>query len=431
MDARAPAHADSDVKAHEAGFPRSRPEAGLREAAPGDADSLGAWLARQILRAAGSPAVRFVFPDGREVGTSSAPPVARLHLREPRALPGLVLDPELRFGDAYAAGRIEVQGDLVGFIEETYRAWPSAEGLAHAAGRALARLRRTRPNTLEGSRENIHHHYDLGNDFYRLWLDRQLVYTCAYFPHPEVALEEAQVAKMHHVCRKLRLQPGETVAEAGCGWGALALHMAREHGARVRAFNVSREQIAWARERARAEGLEGRVEFVEDDYRNLTGRYDAFVSVGMLEHVGREHYRELGRVIDRSLTATGRGLLHSIGRNRPAPLHRWIEQRIFPGAYPPTLREMMEVLEPHDFSVLDVENLRLHYARTLEHWLERFEEASGQVREMFDERFVRAWRLYLAGSLAGFTTGSLQLFQVLFSRPQTNAVPWTRAHLYP
>jgi cyclopropane-fatty-acyl-phospholipid synthase len=342
-----------------------------------------------------------------------------------------VLDPELRFGDAYAAGRIEVQGDLVGFIEETYRAWPSAEGLAHAAGRVLSRLRRARPNTLEGSRENIHHHYDLGNDFYRLWLDEQLVYTCAYFPHAGATLEDAQVAKMRHVCRKLRLQPGETVAEAGCGWGALALHMAREHGARVRAFNVSREQIAWARERARAEGLAGRVEFVEDDYRNLTGRYDAFVSVGMLEHVGREHYRELGRVIDRSLTATGRGLLHSIGRNRPAPLHRWIEQRIFPGAYPPTLREMMEVLEPHDFSVLDVENLRLHYARTLEHWLERFEKASGRVREMFDERFVRAWRLYLAGSIAGFTTGTLQLFQVLFSRPQDNAVPWTRAHLYP
>lgn len=430
MRARPTAHPSADFETNPAAASRFQPRAGRRAAASAIAGSLGQWLARQVLRAAGSPAVRLVFPDGREVSATPAAPVARLHLREPRALPGLVLDPELRFGDAYAAGQIEVQGDLVRFIEEAYQASPSAQGLVPAAGRVLARLHRPRPNTLEGSRQNIHHHYDLGNDFYRLWLDDQLVYTCAYFHDPEITLEQAQVAKMHHVCRKLRLQPGETVAEAGCGWGALALHMAREHGARVRAFNVSREQIAWARERARREGLGGLVEFVEDDYRNITGRYDAFVSVGMLEHVGREHYRELGRVIDRSLTATGRGLLHSIGRNRPAPLHRWIEQRIFPGAYPPTLREMMEVLEPHDFSVLDVENLRLHYARTLEHWLERFEKASEQVREMFDERFVRAWRLYLAGSIAGFTTGNLQLFQVLFSRPRLNAVPWTRAHLY-
>ncbi len=388
------------------------------------------WLARCVLKGAGGPAVRFVFPDGREVSVSAAPPVARLHLREPRALTRLLLDPELSFGDDYTAGRIEVQGDLVRFLEETYRAYENAGAAAVAAGRVVGWLRRPRPNTRAGSRENIHHHYDLGNDFYRLWLDEQLVYTCAYFTEAEATLEEAQAAKMRHVCRKLRLRPGESVAEAGCGWGALARHMAREHGVSVRAFNVSREQIAWARERARAEGLEGQVEYVEDDYRNLTGRYDAFVSVGMLEHVGREHYQDLGRVIHRCLKPSGRGLLHSIGRNRPAYLHRWLERRIFPGAYPPTLREMLQVLEPHGFSVLDVENLRLHYARTLEHWLERFENSAASVRQMFDEPFVRAWRLYLAGSIAAFTTGSLQLFQVLFSRPQDNAVPWTRSHLY-
>jgi cyclopropane-fatty-acyl-phospholipid synthase len=235
---------------------------------------------------------------------------------------------------------------------------------------------------------------------------------------------------MDHVCRKLRLRAGERVVEAGCGWGALALHMARECGTRVRAFNVSREQVAWARDRAAAEGLAGRVEFVEDDYRNIGGRFDAFVSVGMLEHVGRDHYGDLGGVVHRCLESSGRGLLHFIGRNRPAPLHRWVERRIFPGGYPPTLREMLEVLEPYDFSVLDVENLRLHYARTLEHWLQRFDRNAERVRALFDERFVRAWRLYLAGSVASFATGSLQLFQVLFSRPLDNALPWTRAHLY-
>jgi cyclopropane-fatty-acyl-phospholipid synthase len=291
-------------------------------------------------------------------------------------------------------------------------------------------LNRSRPNTRSSARRNIHQHYDIGNEFYRLWLDSRMVYTCAYFPDPAMTLEAAQVAKMDLVCRKLRLNPEDTVVEAGCGWGALALHMAARHGVRVRAFNISREQIAYARASARAAGVGHRVEFIEDDYRNIHGRYDAFVSVGMLEHVGRGHHRELGRVIDRCLHLNGRGLLHSIGQNRGVALNPWIEKRIFPGAYPPTLSEMTAVVEEQAFSVIDVENLRLHYALTLEHWLHRFEGARERVRAMFDERFVRAWRLYLAGSLAAFRTGELQLYQVLFTRDSCNDVPRTRAHHY-
>jgi cyclopropane-fatty-acyl-phospholipid synthase len=206
--------------------------------------------------------------------------------------------------------------------------------------------------------------------------------------------------------------------------------MARHHGVKVRAFNVSHQQVMLARERARAEGLDGRVEFVEDDYRNMAGRFDAFVSVGMLEHVGRDHYRELGGVIDRCLTASGRGLIHSIGRHRPLRPNSWIVARIFPGAYIPTLREMADIFEPFSFSVLDVENLRLHYAATLRHWLDRFEAQRDRVRGLFDERFVRMWRLYLASSLAAFTTGWMQLFQVVFARATNNELPWTREGVY-
>jgi len=220
------------------------------------------------------------------------------------------------------------------------------------------------------------------------------------------------------------------VVEAGGGWGGFALFMARNYGAQVRSFNISREQIAWSRDWAKAEQLGGRVEFIEDDYRNISGRYDAFVSVGMLEHVGRGNYRQLGALIKRVLTPEGRGLVHSIGRDRPRPLNPWIARRIFPGAYPPTLREMMEIFEPNGLSVLDVENLRLHYARTLEHWLENYEAQVDAIRSMFDEAFVRAWRLYLTGSNRAFEQGSLQLFQVLFSRSGMNAIPRTRAHLY-
>jgi cyclopropane-fatty-acyl-phospholipid synthase len=172
------------------------------------------------------------------------------------------------------------------------------------------------------------------------------------------------------------------------------------------------------------------VEYIEDDYRNISGNYDAFVSVGMLEHVGVANYETLGGVAHRCLRGAGRGLIHCIGRNFAAPLQPWIEKRIFPGAYPPTLAQMMRIFEPWNFSVLDVENLRLHYARTLRGWLALFEAASGQVRAMFDEKFVRMWRLYLAGSVAGFTTGTLQLFQVVFAPGESNDVPMTRAHLY-
>jgi cyclopropane-fatty-acyl-phospholipid synthase len=285
-------------------------------------------------------------------------------------------------------------------------------------------------NTVRGSRRNIHSHYDIGNDFYELWLDRQMVYTCAYFPTPDATLDQAQTAKLDHICRKLRLQPGETVVDAGCGWGALTLHMARHYGVSVKAFNVSHEQILFGRRRAEEGGLSRQVTFIEDDYRNVSGKFDVFVSVGMLEHVGLENYKDLSDVIHRSVGDSGRGLLHFIGRNRPAEYSRWMAKRIFPGAYIPALRQALEIFERGNYSVLDVENLRLHYATTLEHWLDRFEKSEQQVLSMYDSDFVRAWRLYLAGSLVAFRTGGLQLFQVLFAGSRCQPVWWTRAPLY-
>jgi len=367
--------------------------------------------------------------DGQEICEGQDEPVARIVVHDRRTLWRLIADPDLHFGDAYTAGRIEIQGDLVALLEAVYRGSLPGRQPSGWLRPMLARWRRPSANSLSGSRSNIHRHYDIGDDFYRLWLDREMLYTCAFFPSPEATLEQAQAAKMDLVCRKLWLRPGETVVEAGCGWGALALYMARHYGVAVKAYNVSHEQIRFARQRAGEEGLDGRVEFVEDDYRTIEGRFDAFVSVGMLEHVGPDHYRDLGAVIDRCLSPAGRGILHTIGRDVPGRLNAWIERRIFPGAYPPSLREILDVLEPRAFSVLDVENLRLHYAETLRHWLARFEGAAPRVVEMFDEPFVRAWRLYLAGSMAAFTTGSLQLFQVLFTRHALNEIPWTRQRL--
>jgi cyclopropane-fatty-acyl-phospholipid synthase len=388
-------------------------------------ERLDGLLLRGLAARMGPAALRYTC--GHSTVTDPAP-VATLRFHDRRALAGLLLDPEVHFGDAYADGRIEIEGDLLAALEAAYRALESSDGPTSP----LAWLGTWRRHSPLHALRNVHRHYDIGNDFYALWLDEQLLYTSAYFESPELSLEQAQVAKMDHVCRKLGLRPGEMVVEAGCGWGALALHMAWHYGVRVRAWNVSHEQIAYARERAQRLGLDDRVEFVEGDYREIHQRCDAFVSVGMLEHVGRRSYGELGRVIARSLDpACGRGLLHFIGRDRPRPLNAWIRKRIFPGAYAPALTEVgRRVLEPAGLSVVDVENLRAHYALTLRHWRERFERAQAEGHVGFDERFRRTWRLYLAGSEAAFRTGSLQLFQVTFAPCGSNAVPWTRRGLY-
>ena len=400
-----------------------------RPSLPAGARSLEGRMLTRLLEHLGNPPLEFHLWTAERVAPLGVVPVARVRVSNRATLLGILADPQVRFPDAYSEGRLQIEGDLVRLLETVYDAGRGAPQRT-TLRRLAERLRRPHVNTLSGSRENIHRHYDIGNDFYSLWLGQTMAYTCAYYPTPQATLDEAQVAKMHHVCRKLRLRPGETVAEAGCGWGTLALHMAQHYGVKVRAFNISREQVAFARERAERLGLGSQVEYVLDDYRNISGRYDAFVSVGMLEHVGVDNYETLGGVIARSIGAQGRGLIHSIGRNYPAPLQPWIERRIFPGAYPPALSEMMRIFEPWDFSVLDVENLRLHYAQTLRHWLELFESASDRVRGMFDEKFVRMWRMYLAGSVAGFTTGALQLFQVVFAPRDNNDVPMTREHLY-
>ncbi|GMR19767.1 MAG: cyclopropane-fatty-acyl-phospholipid synthase [Gammaproteobacteria bacterium] len=403
------------------------------EAAGKNAVSVEIWLLQHMLILLGSPAVAVKLWNGDKIWVCDKEPTITALIRNRNALYKLLANPNLYFGDLYSAGQIEVEGDLLQFLEISYTAMLRTE---HNAGPIKKRItefltRAPRANTLAGSRTHIDHHYDIGNEFYTLWLDRDhMQYTCAYYPDEAMTLQQAQTAKLEHICRKLELKPGETVVEAGCGWGGLARYMAKHYDVKVKSYNISHEQVIFARQRAKDQGLDGKVEYIEDDYRNITGEFDAFVSIGMLEHVGHNNYSKLGEVIHRCLKPEGRGFIHSIGRNEPALMNAWIEKRIFPGAYPPALREMMDIFEPSNFSVQDVENLGRHYARTLEHWLQRYDENIEQVEAMFDKAFVRAWRLYLVGSIAAFNTGELQLFQILFTRPQNNPLSYSRAHLY-
>lgn len=389
------------------------------------------YLLQVLHQACGRPAIEFSLWNGVRVGNTDGKPIASLHICNATTLFKLLIHPDLYFGEAYMSGTIVIDGDLCEFLEAIYTGHeqtPLRKTLDRITYAVLSRRSSTSQHQV---RKNIYQHYDIGNHFYLKWLDREVMqYTCAYFPEVQMSLERAQIAKIHHIARKLQLQPGETVVEAGCGWGGLASYLAKHYGVRVTGYNISKEQVSFARQKAKEEGLEDLVTFVEDDYRNISGKFDVFLSVGMLEHVGPENYSALGRLMASTLKATGRGLIHTIGRNRSEPMNAWIEKRIFPGARPPSLREMMDLFEPFGFSVLDVENLRLHYRQTLQHWLNRYQAHSREIQQEFDEALVRAWHLYLAGSIAAFGGGYLQLFQVLFTHEKNNQIPQTRAHVY-
>jgi cyclopropane-fatty-acyl-phospholipid synthase len=386
---------------------------------------LAAWAARRFLAALPHAPLAIELP-GIRVGPECGA-LATLRLADTRALFELCLDPELAFGDLYSEGRLEIEGELVPLLESAFRG-RLAVGLRDRLPRWLRD--RALHQELGRAATNARRHYDVGNEFYSLWLDERMVYTCAYFPTPDATLEDAQVAKLDHVCRKVGLRPGMEVIELGSGWGALALHMARRYGVRVRAWNVSIEQVAYAREQAEKQQLTDRVEFVLDDWRNASGRCDALVSVGMLEHVGPAHYTELGARVARLLAPEGLALVHTIGRAAPQRLNRWITERVFPNAHPPALSEMMRIVEPNGFAVVDVENLRRHYALTASHWLARYEASARRIEALVGRATARAWRLYLAGTVASFRTASLHLYQLVLTRAGNDQIPWTRARWY-
>jgi len=377
-----------------------------------------------------------LFPDGTEYRYGSDEPDFIIHFKTERALSETISRASLGFGESYMAQEIDVRGDLqdvslLGFRVLDGHLKPT---LLETIKFLISYL--SRRNTLSGSRKNISAHYDLGNDFYSLWLDRQMQYTCAYFHNPSDSIDRAQLQKMDLVCRKLRLQPGETVVEAGCGWGGLGLHMASHYGVKVRSYNISKEQIAYARENQIRAGIgTDRLEYIEDDYRNIPGpgqKYDKFVSVGMLEHVGIENYKQLYNIISGVVKNKGLALVHSISRIAPIKSDPWLEKYIFPGCYIPSLAEMVTPVEnlKRPLHIVDVENLRYHYALTLDHWYRRFETHSDLITSKYGEAFTRMFRLYLRASAAGFRGGGILLHQLLLSNGYDDKAPLTRQHFY-
>jgi cyclopropane-fatty-acyl-phospholipid synthase len=314
-------------------------------------------------------------------------------------------------------------------VNRTGLAGHSSEKLRGTVSRLLRRWQQANP--IGKAAAHARHHYDISTDLYQLFLEEDLNYSCAYFRDPErESLEQAQRNKLVHATSKLGLKPGMTVAEIGCGWGAFAIHLARETGARVTAINVAPEQLRVARERASIAGVSDRVDFREMDYRQLRGRFDRVVSVGMMEHVGIGHFDEyFGQVRD-LLNDDGYAFIHCIGRNTPpGATGPFIRKYIFPGGYVPSLSEVFAATERTGLWVCDVEILRLHYYYTIRHWRERFALHRAEAVSLYDERFCRMWEFYLAAVELEFLHGSQMVFQLLLAR-NIEAIPITRDFIF-
>jgi cyclopropane-fatty-acyl-phospholipid synthase len=386
--------------------------------------------------------LHITMPDGRPItaGDGTGQPVA-IRLTDTDLPRRILLDPDLAVGEAYMDGTLTIEGDdLRGFLDLAMRNLGASEGLDRIAGlwwqRPMALARRagrrwTQWNPAPRARANVAHHYDLSAELYDLFLDTDKQYSCAYFADPGMTLEDAQRAKKRHIADKLLIEPGMTVLDIGCGWGGMALTLARDYGARVVGVTLSEEQHKIATRRARDAGLADRIEIRLTDYRNVRETFDRVVSVGMFEHVGVPHYGEYFHAVSDRLAPSGVALIHTIGRMRPPGITSpWIEKYIFPGGYIPALSEMTAAIEKQSLYMTDVEIWRLHYAETLRHWHERFVANEDKARALYDDRFCRMWRYYLLASELTFRHNWQCVFQVQLAHRQ-EAVPLTRDYLYP
>jgi cyclopropane-fatty-acyl-phospholipid synthase len=368
---------------------------------------------------------------------------ACIRLRDPALHWRLLLRPRLFVPEAYMSGALTIEeGSLYDFIDvlvsnDVAQPVPPLMQFSNAMGRLVRRVHQYNP--VPRARRNVAHHYDLSDQLYELFLDRDRQYSCAYFRSPDDDLETAQENKKRHIAAKLLLSPGQKVLDIGSGWGGLALYLAAESGVEVTGLTLSEEQHKVAQRRATAAGLADRVRFHLRDYREETGQYDRIISVGMFEHVGVLQYPTFFRKIAELLTPDGVALLHSIGRmDGPGTTNPWLRKYIFPGGYSPALSEVVPEAERARLWITDIEILRLHYAETLRAWRGRFEQNRDRIRELYDERFCRMWEMYLVGAELAFRRDGHLVFQMQLAK-QVDTVPltrdymvdWERAHAAP
>ncbi|HTV31501.1 MAG TPA: cyclopropane-fatty-acyl-phospholipid synthase family protein [Methylocella sp.] len=373
-------------------------------------------------------------PDGKTftIGSGAGDRLG-LRFRDRRAVFLAILDPELQFGELYMDGRIEVtRGTLYDVLMLiAANLWqPGGSRWLRFVERLRGFLGRyAKPNNLDRARRNAQHHYDLDAGFYNSFLDSGMQYSCAYFEREGQNLERAQLAKKRHIAAKLLIEPGHQILDIGCGFGGMAIYLARFCGASVTGVTLSQTQLAVARAGVAELGLSGVTDFRFCDYRDLEGRFDRIVSIGMFEHVGLAHFELYFRKIRQLLNDDGVALIHAIGRaDGPWPTNPWVSKYIFPGGYMPALSEVMPAIERTGLFVTDIEILRLHYAETLKIWHERFQAKRAEVATSRGERFCRMWELYLAGCECAFRREGLVVFQIQLAK-KLDGVPLTRDYI--
>ncbi len=383
--------------------------------------------------------LRVVYADGSEQGYGpDAAPELTLRFKTAAAQRRTVLFGHIGLLDSYFDGEVDIDGDLAALFAlglEVRFSQPSP----------LVRLRNrwhefTRNNaSSQRAKDNARFHYGLGAEFYRLWLDRELLmYTCAYWPEGTRSVEQAQINKVEHVCRKVRLARGESVIDIGCGFGGFMFHAAKHHEAKVTGLNNTTEQVAWLREEIGRRGLAGQLDVREADFRDVDRQYDKVVSIGVLEHAGRDQIDAVVKAHADFLKPGGLGMLHFIGHVGQYPTEFFIRDHVFPGGWIPSLTETLDAMDKYDLEIIDIENLRRHYVLTLEAWAERFDAHWGEIQRLdparFDERFRRIWRTYLIGCAEMFRAdnGITGLFQITFgkNRRTPRTYPMSRAFLY-
>jgi cyclopropane-fatty-acyl-phospholipid synthase len=359
---------------------------------------------------------------------------AHIRFNTARAERAVALHPTLALAEAFMDEELDfIEGDILSFLQLAYgNMGPGGTDAAVARlmeGMRVAVRGLQQFNTAARAKRNVQRHYDLSGEIYKLFLDEDMQYSCAYFERPDMTLEEAQLAKKRHIAAKMRMKPGQSVLDIGCGWGGMALYLARTFEAEVLGVTLSTEQHAIATERAHAQGLDNRVHFEIRDYRSLSERFDRIVSVGMFEHVGVNYYRTFFDKCQTLLKPDGVMLLHYIGRSGPpSATNAFIRKYIFPGGYIPALSEVMPHIERAGLIITDIEVLRIHYAETLKNWRERFMASRDRAKEIYDERFCRMWEFYLAASEAAFRWQDMVIFQLQITK-KNDLLPLTRNYI--
>lgn len=367
--------------------------------------------------------------DGEIIKYGEGEPEFKLIIKNFPSKKELLSDPSVALGEAYMKGDIDIEGDLQKFFESIIRNKDSFMN-KNTVFRLASKIKA--PSLIK-SKKDIAHHYDIGNDFYSLWLDKTMSYSCGYFKNPTDTLYDAQMNKIHHILKKLNLKEGQHLLDIGCGWGYLIIEAAKLYKVKALGITLSEEQFKKAKERIKQEGLEDLVDVQLMDYRNLEKsnlEFDRIVSVGMAEHVGHTNLPLFFKNVDSVLKESGLFLLHNITNLVETEGNKWITTYIFPGGYLPTLREELNIAADINFRTLDVESLRLHYMKTLEEWCKNFMNHLDEERDMFDDEFLRMWHLYLATCAAAFHYWDIDIHQILFSKGINNTLPMTRKYLY-